>query len=166
MKNKVLIYWGVGLFTAVSIVAVIWAGLKYGKGVVDKAASSVADTLQNLVYPIGSYLSQGFSATHNGVDIPTPEGTPLKASFNGTVYDVNYNDEGGNQLIVSYPSVNLIVSFSHLTKSVVAKGDAFKKGDILAYSGNTGYSTGAHVHLTTTLNGQLVNPATVFTFAA
>ena len=169
MKNKVLIIWSVSLFATASLVTVIWAISKYGKNALKTGGESLVkatETLKKLFYPVGSYVYQGYSAAHNGVDLPVPVGTPIKAPFDGTVSSVYYNELGGNQLIINSSKYSITVGFAHLSKTLVADGDEFKKDEILALSGNTGKSTGAHVHLTTKKDGVLVNPNTVFSFQA
>ncbi|MBI2258178.1 MAG: M23 family metallopeptidase [Flavobacteriia bacterium] len=84
---------------------------------------------------------------HNGIDIASPTGTKIKAPFSGKVYSSYYNSEGGNQIILERKD-GLRVGFAHLNKSYLKKGDSFKINDFIAEVGNTGNSTGSHLHFT------------------
>ena len=66
---------------------------------------------------------------------------------NGTVENVYFNAEGGNQLIIRHDN-GFMTGYAHLTKALVKKGDKVKQGDYVAMSGNTGSSTGPHLHFT------------------
>ena len=96
---------------------------------------------------------------HNGLDLAIPANTPLHAPARGTVTSSFYNSKGGNQIIITHPG-NIKTGYAHLN-SKVAKGYKLKKNEIFAYSGNTGASTGAHLHLTYKKNDNLKDPARV-----
>jgi murein DD-endopeptidase MepM/ murein hydrolase activator NlpD len=96
------------------------------------------------------------SKFHNGVDFGTPIGTPILAADDGKIIAVGNNDKGtsrwtkyqyGKYIVIQHDN-NLASLYAHLSRQVVAVGDTVKKGDIIGYSGNTGYSTGAHLHFT------------------
>ena len=97
-----------------------------------------------------SYLYRG--KPHNGLDIGTPIGTPVMAAESGTVIAVGNNDRSawskyqyGKYIMVRHEN-NLTTLYAHLSRFAVAKGDAVERGQIIGYSGNTGYSTGPHLH--------------------
>lgn len=95
---------------------------------------------------------------HGGLDFSTPEGTPVIAVADGTVYDL-CTDENYNLIQTSQPrkcsgyGINIILKhndetftrYSHLSKVLVQKGDAVAKSQKIAETGNTGYSTGPHL---------------------
>ncbi len=119
-----------------------------------------------LINPVIGNVYQKFSGTHNGVDIPLIVGTPIKAPGSGIVQSVYYNTLGGNQLIIYHPLYGLHTGYAHLSSIPVSVGQLIKQGDIIAYSGNTGYSTGPHLHFVVRENLLLVDPEKLFTFKA
>lgn len=109
--------------------------------------------------------SSGFGAprgskVHNGVDIPIPEGSPVKAPLGGTVIQA-WNDTkngGGNSVRIRMDD-GTVHGFAHLSGFNVKNGDRVEAGQVFAKSGNTGKSTGPHLHWTVTnKDGQKVNP--------
>ena len=98
---------------------------------------------------------------HDGTDFGVGCGTPVLAAAAGEVVSA-YGSEGyGNQLVLNHGSVNgqgLATSYSHLTSFSASPGDSVQQGDIIGYSGNTGYSTGCHLHFMVYENGTPVNP--------
>ena len=82
--------------------------------------------------------------------------------MDGTVENVYSNALGGNQLTIKH-SNGFTTGYAHLTKALVKKGDKIKKGQELALSGNTGRSTGPHVHFTMKdAKGNYLDPAKLF----
>lgn len=102
----------------------------------------------------------GVQKFHNGVDFAVPENTPVYSPAEGYVSGILTNSAGGNQLIITHPKRNLRTGYAHLNKRLVKKGQEVRKGQKIALTGNTGASTGAHLHFTTkTLNpSEYVNP--------
>jgi murein DD-endopeptidase MepM/ murein hydrolase activator NlpD len=95
---------------------------------------------------------------HNGVDLAVPAGTPIKSPMNGTVEALNSGGAGGNELILRH-SNGYKTGYAHLTKAMVKKGDKIQQGQVIALSGNTGKSTGPHLHFTLTdPSGAKVDP--------
>lgn len=101
---------------------------------------------------------------HSGIDIGVPEGTPVQSSFDGTVETVSFpaaNDpestkNAGIYVVIkaSDPDVALSSRYLHLSQAFVSPGQTVKKGDIIGLSGNTGRSTGAHLHFEMFPDGQ------------
>jgi len=92
--------------------------------------------------------------THTGVDFRAPLGTPIFAAYDGKITTVDNNDQGtsrwrryqyGLHIVIEHEN-NLSTLYAHLSKTTVKKGDIVKQGDLIGYSGNTGYSTAAHLH--------------------
>lgn len=88
---------------------------------------------------------------HNGVDIGVPEGTPVRAPYDGVIKAVYYKDAGGNQVILDHPGIgHYNTGYAHLQSLPDSvPGQKVKRGQIIAYSGKTGtHITGPHVHFT------------------
>lgn len=83
---------------------------------------------------------------HNGVDIAVPVGTHLYSAVDGTVILAAYSESAGNWVKVQ-TDTGWTVIFMHMDSLTVSAGQTVKKGDHLGYSGNTGRSTGPHLHL-------------------
>ena len=108
----------------------------------------------------------GASTYHNGVDVGVPVGTQVRAPWDGTVLSTYSNAAGGNQMIVKHPN-GYRTGYAHLSGYVATKGQAVRQGEAICLSGNTGHSTGPHLHFTlTNPAGQKVDPETVFDFKA
>jgi len=104
----------------------------------------------------------GASTDHNGVDLFAPVNTPVFSPMDGIVEKVYYNDLGGKQLIIRNADGSRS-GFAHLNDYGVAVGDKITKGQKVALSGNTGNSTGPHLHFTfRNVQGDLVDPSTFF----
>ena len=97
---------------------------------------------------------------HNGIDLKAPVGTPLKAPADSTVEKKYSNATGGNQVILIHPN-GYKTGYAHLQDIYVEVGDKFKAGDIFATTGNTGASTGAHLHFTVRKDNKIIDPETV-----
>ncbi|MEK7553086.1 MAG: peptidoglycan DD-metalloendopeptidase family protein [Patescibacteria group bacterium] len=90
---------------------------------------------------------------HNGLDIGAPMGTPVYAAEDGVIEAVDNNDKNyyrkyqyGKYILIKHNN-NMATLYAHLSKYVVSEGNSVKRGDLIGYSGNTGYSTGPHLHL-------------------
>jgi LysM repeat protein len=85
---------------------------------------------------------------HNGIDIGVPEGTKIYASAAGKIIvskNSGYNGGYGSYIVISHPNGTQTV-YAHLSKTAVAAGTEVVQGQLIGYSGNTGRSTGAHLH--------------------
>jgi hypothetical protein len=98
---------------------------------------------------------------HNGIDLAAPVGTQITAHTNMEVLNVWENDLGGKQCKVA--DDNYVYGFAHLSHIFVKAGQKLKEGDLIALTGNSGASTGAHLHLTTRdkKTQKLLNPEIV-----
>lgn len=94
---------------------------------------------------------------HTGVDFPAPQGTAVLASNDGTVILAKNYGGYGNCVIIDHGS-GIATLYGHNSVLVVNEGDTVKRGQLIAKSGNTGFSTGAHVHFEVIVNGQAVDP--------
>lgn len=105
------------------------------------------DKGDNLLWPLG----------HSGIDIGCPEGTPLYAVVTGRILFAGFASGYGG-LITIDDGNGTIVKYAHLSEPAVKQGDYINQGDLIGYSGNTGRSTGPHLHFELLVNGQLSNP--------
>ncbi len=115
----------------------------------------------------GGTLSSGFgsrtaptagaSSYHKGVDWATPIGTPVYASSGGTVVKAGWASGYGYVIYIDHPDGRQ-TRYAHLSKIQVSVGDTVKQGQQIALSGNSGVSTGPHVHFEILINGTQVNP--------
>jgi murein DD-endopeptidase MepM/ murein hydrolase activator NlpD len=83
---------------------------------------------------------------HHGIDVALPVGTPLTAPADGEIVHKGNSASGGNTLVIKH-APDLFTVYYHLQKPPEARvGDKVKLGDVIAHSGNTGASTGPHLH--------------------
>ena len=126
--------------------------------------TSVADGALCWPLPGHTYISCHFgevdafgNAGHRGTDIPAPEGTPILAAHSGTVLVSGWNDSYGNQVLLDN-GAGLSTRYAHMTQTAVTAGEAVTAGQVIGYVGNTGDSTGFHLHFEVMQNGVRVNP--------
>lgn len=104
----------------------------------------------------------GIEKFHNGIDIRGAVGDPVYAPADGRVSSIYTNDAGGNQLIIKHDN-GYTTGYAHLSKYHVKSGDRVVKGQLIAEIGNTGKTTGSHLHLTLKdANGNYLNPINYF----
>jgi murein DD-endopeptidase MepM/ murein hydrolase activator NlpD len=98
---------------------------------------------------------------HDGTDFHAPCGTPVYAAAPGRVTSEYYNTGYGNRLFIDHGyvhGVSLWTSYNHLTSFVAHVGEHVNRGELVAYSGTTGYSTACHLHFMVFVNGGTVDP--------
>jgi murein DD-endopeptidase MepM/ murein hydrolase activator NlpD len=99
---------------------------------------------------------------HEGIDFTSPIGTEIYSTGNGIVAKVEYNGRGyGNHIIINH-GYGYSTLYGHMSKFAVRPGQKIKRGDIIGYVGNTGSSTGPHVHYEVIKNGKKINPINFF----
>ncbi len=98
----------------------------------------------------------GFTKHHNGTDFAAPTGTPIMASGSGTVITAGWCGNGGNCVRIRHNS-SYTTGYGHLSKFATKIGRKVRQGQIIGYVGNTGMSTGPHLHYTVKYNGKFVN---------
>lgn len=95
---------------------------------------------------------------HKGVDIAVPTGTKLYSAVKGTVIRSQYSDSAGNYVTIQ-TDTGWTVTFMHMDARAVSTGQELEQGDFVGYSGNTGNSTGPHLHLQVeNEKGETINP--------
>lgn len=100
-------------------------------------------------------------APHKGVDFALPSGSPIIAPADGTVEKVAYQANGAGRYIVIRHAREYKTVYMHLSRPLVKAGQRVKRGERIALSGNTGRSTGPHLHYEFHINGRPVNPLKV-----
>lgn len=100
---------------------------------------------------------KGASTNHKGVDWAVPTGTPVKASCGGTVTKAGWGSGYGYVVYIDHEDGKQ-TRYGHLSRVLVSVGQKVKQGDRIALSGNTGVSTGPHLHFEMRINGTPVNP--------
>lgn len=99
---------------------------------------------------------------HTGTDFGIDCGTPVYATAAGTVISAGWGGGYGNRVMIDHGirrGVDLVTTYNHLS-SIVARGGSVGRGQLIGYSGTTGYSTGCHLHFETLEDGSFVNPRT------
>ena len=94
---------------------------------------------------------------HDGLDIAAPSGTSVQAVKSGTVTEVRTSDTYGK--LLKYETADgYEVMYAHLSQILAKEGEEIAQGQIIAKSGNTGLSTGPHLHFEVVYNGTKINP--------
>jgi murein DD-endopeptidase MepM/ murein hydrolase activator NlpD len=99
---------------------------------------------------------------HQGIDIVAPAGTPIRASGNGRIAYCGWNYADGADpawIVIIAHAQSLDTWYAHMKPTCpVGTGSVVKAGQVIGYEGNTGHSTGAHLHWAVRFNGNFVNP--------
>ncbi len=110
--------------------------------------------------PVNGPISSGFGrrarGMHYGTDFAVPIGTPVVAPEDGVVWQAGWGGDAG--IMVAINSGNTQHKLMHLSKVKVAPGDKVKRGQAVGLSGNTGYSTGPHLHWSKYVGGKPIDP--------
>lgn len=105
-----------------------------------------------------------FGRMHKGLDIKVYIGDTIRAAFSGKVRIVAYERSGyGKYIVIRHPN-GLETIYGHLSKQMVAEDQVVQAGEPIGLGGNTGRSTGSHLHFETRFLGQAINPAEMFDF--
>ena len=102
----------------------------------------------------------GKQGSHRGTDYATPIGTPVYSPLSGVIAFIGEDERSGRYIGVK--NGDFMVSFSHLETQIGTAGDPVALGQAIAITGNTGMSTGPHVHVTVkNADGERIDPETV-----
>ena len=96
---------------------------------------------------------------HTGLDFRVHIGTPVYAAANGTVIKAERMGAYGNRIEVQHAD-GFVTAYNHLSEIDIQVGDRVAAGDFIGKSGNTGHTTGPHLHLEVTKDGEFRNPST------
>jgi murein DD-endopeptidase MepM/ murein hydrolase activator NlpD len=124
------------------------------------------------VIPVGGRIVSGFGYRndpffgyghfHPGIDIVAPIGTPIKSTADGVIRTAGVSEIGyGLQIEVDH-GYGYVTKYAHLSALNARVGQKVKRGDVIGFSGNSGYSTGPHLHYEVIKNGVKVNPYDYF----
>jgi murein DD-endopeptidase MepM/ murein hydrolase activator NlpD len=100
----------------------------------------------------------GGAYVHMGIDIAWAYGTPIVATANGKVLKVDFDPMGLGQYVVIRHDFGFHTRYGHLDRSVVQKGQEVRRGQVIGYMGNSGLSTGPHLHYEVGIGTNLVDP--------
>ena len=119
------------------------------------------------IWPLQGYISSYFGwrtnpfgggwEFHKGIDICGYYGAPIRATADGTVKYVGWYG-GYGYTVQIYHRDGIETIYGHLSRIAVKYDETIKKGQVIGYEGNTGFSTGAHLHYEIRVNGISVNP--------
>jgi murein DD-endopeptidase MepM/ murein hydrolase activator NlpD len=119
------------------------------------------------LWPVHGLLSSGFGVRvspftdtkvfHQGLDIDAPKGSPIRAAGGGKVVRCGFEPRYGNLVVIDHGNGYRTV-YAHLSKRLVEVGDTVRRGDLIGKVGDTGRTTGPHLHYEVRLNGLPVNP--------
>ena len=126
-------------------------------------------SLKNFCMPTPSrVLTSNFGARwgrqHKGLDIKVYIGDTIRAAFSGKVRVVRYEGRGYGKYVVIRHDNGLETYYAHMSKQLVVEDQEVRAGDPIGLGGNTGRSTGSHLHFETRLCGVALNPALLFDF--
>lgn len=135
----------------------------------DVPNSQVID-VSNFVMPVPGYMTspygyrKRFKRQHKGVDLKLQIGDTVRAAFDGRVRLTNFERKGyGNYVILRHTN-GLETVYGHLSRFLVEPDQDVHAGDPIALGGNTGRSTGPHLHFETRFMGYAINPSAIFDF--
>ena len=118
--------------------------------------------------PIISHITSNYGwrrrRMHRGVDLALHIGDTVRAAFSGKVRLTRYERRGYGYYVIIRHNNGLETIYGHLSRFLVKPNDYVKAGDPIALSGNTGRSTGPHLHFETRFMGYAINPTAIFDF--
>lgn len=132
---------------------------------------NVVIDVRNFSMPHPGYMTspygyrKRFRRQHKGVDLHVQIGDTVRAAFDGRVRITNYEARGYGKYVVLRHYNDLETVYGHLSQFLVKNDEYVKAGDPIALAGNTGRSTGPHLHFETRYMGYAINPAAIFDFA-
>jgi murein DD-endopeptidase MepM/ murein hydrolase activator NlpD len=140
--------------------AILAAKLRSSQGV-SGVSSGSGVSASGFLWPVHGPVTSGFGwrwgRMHEGIDIAVPSGTPVVAVASGTVVHAGWLGGYGNLVVVDHGN-GLSTAYAHNSSIAAGVGASVGQGQVIAYSGNTGNSTGPHVHFEVRVNGSAVDP--------
>ena len=135
---------------------------------VDSIPDSVRINCTEFVMPIEGRITSKFGPRryryHYGTDIKLYTGDPVKVAFSGKIRIIDYERSGYGHYVVVRHNNGLETVYAHLSKVLVEHNQVVNAGDTIALGGNTGRSTGAHLHFEIRYLGNAIDPANVVDF--
>lgn len=130
----------------------------------------LTDSLRPYCCPLKGTIRSGYKwrkrRPHRGVDLPLITGTPIRAAFDGKVRVVMKTKQTGgygNLIVIRHPN-GLETYYGHLSVHKVKENDIVRAGEVIGLGGNTGRSTGPHLHFETRYMGQAFDPERLIDF--
>jgi len=135
---------------------------------IDSLPDSVYIDLSNFVLPIKGAITSSFGPRryryHFGTDLRLNVGDSIVSAFSGRVRIIDYEARGyGNYIVIRHDN-GLETVYAHLSQVLVIHNQNVKAGELIAFGGNTGHSTGPHLHFETRYIGNAINPANMIDF--
>lgn len=127
-------------------------------GAKDLPTVGTGEFLQPFYGTITSRFGARWGRTHTGTDIAGETGDPIKAADNGVVITAEYQENGYGNIIIIDHNNGFVTYYAHLNTIGVQVGDVVQKGAVIGELGNTGRSTGPHLHFEVRENGTPINP--------
>jgi murein DD-endopeptidase MepM/ murein hydrolase activator NlpD len=128
----------------------------------EKEREKVAYKKPNFIWPVEGKITDAFNDTeskrHQGIDIPSPLGTPIKASSSGTVIYSSNTIKGYGNLIILRHSEEFVTVYAHNQMNLVEEGSWVERGQTIGKVGQTGRATGPHLHFEIRRNNKGVDP--------
>jgi murein DD-endopeptidase MepM/ murein hydrolase activator NlpD len=125
------------------------------------SAGPVRQGSGSMIWPVSGAFTSPFGPRwgrlHAGIDLAAPEGTPIRAAESGRVVLAGWTGGYGNYTCIAHGGA-LSTCYAHQSRYGTSVGANVSKGQVIGYVGNTGNSTGAHLHFETRVNGSPVNP--------
>lgn len=127
-------------------------------------------SLRDFFRPVPGYITsyygwrEQFHRMHYGVDLHLNIGDTVRAAISGTVERIGYDPDGYGCYMVMSHADNMETIYGHLLYAVAEEGDVLLSGDAIGIGGNTGNSTGPHLHFEAKIDGESVDPLTIFDF--
>jgi len=133
----------------------------------DNHLISLSDNIPSLA-PIEGFISKRMNSPfsnidnlHGGIDIVASAGSPIRAASSGVVVFSGWTYEMGN-LIIIYHGDDYITHYGHNQQNIISRLDIVKKGDVIGYVGNTGISSGPHLHFEIWKGERSIDPLIYF----
>lgn len=148
----------------------IWTSTRLNpyKIAIDSLPDSVKIDLSDFIIPVPGHITSHFGPRryryHYGTDIKLETGDTVVASFSGKIRIVDYDRRGYGHYVVIRHDNGLETVYAHLSKVLVALDQTVDAGEIIALGGNTGRSTGSHLHYEIRFLGNAMNPAKIIDF--
>ena len=133
-----------------------------GDGTTDTSSGSpVTAPTSGFIWPVSGPITSPFGmrwgTLHPGIDIGVPTGTPIHAAAAGTVIYCGWMSGYGNLVMIDHGG-NLATLYGHQSRIAATCGEQVSQGQVIGYSGCTGFCTGPHVHFEVRVNGSPVDP--------
>jgi murein DD-endopeptidase MepM/ murein hydrolase activator NlpD len=133
----------------------------------DTTVIKLQDHYCDYAHPVEGYITSNFGPRrgrfHYGIDIKLQTGDSVFNAFDGLVRIARYSPSYGNVVVVRHAN-GLETLYAHLDQISVEVGDAVNAGDLLGLGGNTGRSSGSHLHFEVRYKGEAINPADIICF--